>query len=89
MGLPRQEYWSGLPSPSPVDLPDPGIEPQSLAGGSNGKESAFSAEDPGSILGLGRSPEENGYPFLPGEFHGQRSLGGYSPWGCKELDTTE
>ena len=27
--------------------------------------------------------------FLPGEFHGQRSLGGYSPWGCKELDTTE
>ena len=27
--------------------------------------------------------------FLPGEFHGQRSLGGYSPWGCKELDMTE
>ena len=27
--------------------------------------------------------------FLPGEFHGQRSLAGYSPWGCKELDTTE
>ena len=26
---------------------------------------------------------------LPGEFHGQRSLAGYSPWGCKELDTTE
>ena len=26
--------------------------------------------------------------FLPGEFHGQRSLVGYSPWGCKELDTT-
>ena len=25
--------------------------------------------------------------FLPGEFHGQRSLAGYSPWGCKELDT--
>ena len=23
--------------------------------------------------------------FLPGEFHGQRSLVGYSPWGCKEL----
>ena len=22
--------------------------------------------------------------FLPGEFHGQRSLEGYSPWGCKE-----
>ena len=27
--------------------------------------------------------------FLPGEFHGQRSLVGYSPWGCKELDMTE
>ena len=27
--------------------------------------------------------------FLPGEFHGQRSLVGYSPWGNKELDTTE
>ena len=26
--------------------------------------------------------------FLPGEFHGQRSLAGYSLWGCKELDTT-
>ena len=25
----------------------------------------------------------------PGEFHGQRSLVGYSPWGRKELDTTE
>ena len=27
--------------------------------------------------------------FLPGEFHGQRSLVGYSPWDCKESDTTE
>ena len=27
--------------------------------------------------------------FLPGELHGQRSLTGYSPWGCKESDTTE
>jgi len=26
---------------------------------------------------------------LPGEFHGQRSLVGYSPWGHKESDTTE
>ena len=26
---------------------------------------------------------------LPGEFHGQRSLAGYRPWGRKELDTTE
>ena len=27
--------------------------------------------------------------FLPGEFHGQRSLAGYRPWGRKESDTTE
>ena len=27
--------------------------------------------------------------ILPGEIHGQRSLVGYSPWGCKESNTTE
>ena len=27
--------------------------------------------------------------FLPGKFHGQWHLVGYSPWGCKELDVTE
>ena len=27
--------------------------------------------------------------ILPGEFHGQRSVAGYSPWGHKESDTTE
>ena len=27
--------------------------------------------------------------FLPGEFYGERSLVGYSPWGCKESDMTE
>ena len=29
MGFSRQEYWRGLPFPSPGDLPDPGIEPGS------------------------------------------------------------
>ena len=29
MGFSRQEYWSGLPFPSPGDFPDPGIEPRS------------------------------------------------------------
>ena len=39
-----------------------------------------------SVPGLGRSPREGkGNPvFWPREFHGL-----YSPWGCKELDTTE
>ena len=31
VGFPRQEYWRGLPLPSPRDLPNPGIEPVSLA----------------------------------------------------------
>ena len=31
MGFPRQEYWSGLPFPSPGDLRDPGIKPRSPA----------------------------------------------------------
>ena len=31
MGFSRQEYWSGLPCPTPGDLPDPGIKPVSLA----------------------------------------------------------
>ena len=31
MGFSRQEYWSGLPFPSPGDFPDPGIEPMSPA----------------------------------------------------------
>ena len=61
-------------------------------GGSDGKESACNAGDPGLFPGVGRSlGEGNGYPtpvFLPGEFHGQRSLVSYSPWDCKESDTT-
>ena len=43
MGIPRQEYCSGLPVPPPGDLPDPGVEPGSpaLAGG------FFTTEPPG------------------------------------------
>ena len=60
-------------------------------GSSDSKESSCNAGDPGSIPGSGKSPgEENGNPLqYPGESHGQRSLMGYSPWGHKELDTTE
>ena len=46
----------------------------------------------GSIPGSGRSWRRKWQPtpvFLPGEFHGQKSLVGYSPWDCKELDMTE
>ena len=58
--------------------------------GSYGKESACNEGDPALIPGSGRYPGEgNGNPFfLPGEFHGQWSLAGYSPWGRKESDMT-
>ena len=55
----------------------------------NDKESACDAGDLCSIPGLGRSPGEGSPVFWPGEFHGQRRLTGYSPWVCKESDTTE
>ena len=46
MGFPRKEYWSGLPFPSPKDLPHPGMEPTSpvLAGG------FFTAESPRKLI---------------------------------------
>ena len=45
MRLPRQEYWNGLPFPSPRDLPNPGIKaaPPALAGGFFTTESAGSS----------------------------------------------
>ena len=43
MGFFRQEYWSGLPFPSPGDLPDPGIKPKSPAL----KADALPSEPPG------------------------------------------
>ena len=62
---------------------------EGFTGGSDGKESACNAGDPGLIAGLGipwRRKWQSTPVFLPGEF---RSLVGYSPWGCKELDMTE
>ena len=62
-------------------------------GGSDGKESGCNAGDLGSILQLVRAPEGgHGNPLQYSCLenpHGQRSLAGYSLWGCKESDTTE
>ena len=62
-------------------------------GSSDSKESACNAGDLGSIPGLGRSPgggHDNPLQYSCLETpHGQRRLAGYSPWGRKELDTTE
>ena len=123
MGFSRQEYWSGLPLPSPGDLPDPGIEP----GSPTFQADALTSEPPGkpifmqkfhyntmktgtsrrgllrSILAslvaqqsricppmhetswVGKIPWRKKWlptpVFLSGEYHVQRSLAGYSPWG--------
>ena len=51
MGFSRQEYWSGLPFPSPGDLPHPGIEP----GSSALQADALSSEPPGNWMEWYRS----------------------------------
>ena len=62
-------------------------------GSSDGKEPACNAGDLGSIPWVEKIPWRREWLptplFLPEESHGQRSLAGYSPWGPKELDTTE
>ena len=64
-----------------------------IPGGSDGKESACNVGDLGCIPELGRSLEGGrGNPLQYScleKPHGQTSLAGYSPWGCKESDTTE
>ena len=46
MGFSRQDYWNGLPFPSPGDLPDPGIEPRSPAL----EAEALTSEPPGKLI---------------------------------------
>ena len=48
MKFSRQEYWSGLPFPSPGDLPDPGIEPGSPAL----QADTLPSEPPGNIYAV-------------------------------------
>ena len=78
-------HWRRDRLPTPVFL--------GFSGGSDGKESACRVGDLSSIPGLGRSPGKgHGNPLQYScleKPHGQRSLVGYSPWNCKELDTTE
>ena len=70
--------------------------PWGLSGGTSGKEPACQCR---GLKGCGFDPWVGMIPWwrawqptsvlLPGESHGQRSLAGYSPYGHKELDTTE
>ena len=62
-------------------------------GGSDGKESACNAGDPGFDPWVGKIPWRRAWQptpvFLHRKSHGQKSLVGYSPWGRKESDMTE
>ena len=100
----RQEYWSGLPCPSPgikpkfpmfLALPVDSL-PLSYQGrfcrmlfpsGSDSKECTYNAGDLDSIPGLGRSPGNPLWYSCLLNPQRQRSFGGYSPRGCKELHT--
>ena len=68
LGFSRQEYWSGLPVPSPGDLPDPGIKPGSPAL----QENSLPAELPGKPMKTG----VGSLSLLQGIFPTQRSNGG-------------
>ena len=73
------------------------LDIEDFPGGSDGKVPVYNAGDPGSIPGsdpwVRKIPWRRKWQptpvFLPGEFHGQRSLASYSPWGHKQWDTTE
>ena len=68
MGCSRQKYWSGLPLPSPQDLPNPGIEPRSPAL----QADALPSEPPGKpIL---QSKALKGNPLQPPRRLGKRNL---------------
>ena len=62
-------------------------------GGSEGKRICLQCRRSGFVSWVGKIPWRREWQpapvFLPGEFHGQRSLGCYSPWGCKELHTID
>ena len=98
MGFFRQGYWSGLPVPSPGDLPDPGIEPRSppLPHFAHIAPTMLPhclplcllCGRPGFHPWVRKMPwrrERTPTPvFWPREFHGL-----HSPWGRRESETTE
>ena len=59
MGFPRQEYWIGLPFPSPGDLTNPGIEPRS----SSFVGRFFTTEQPGKLFKLLEERKEIDHPI--------------------------
>ena len=104
IGCSRQEPWSGLPFPPSGDIPNylfliySNFLPKifvclGFPGDSGSKKFTGNMGDLGSIPELERSPGGgHGNPLQYSCLenpHGQSSLVGYSPWGCKEADMTE
>ena len=90
MGFSRQQYWSGLQFPIRGYLP----HPPGFPGGAS--EYAYQCRrckrwefDPWVKKIPWRGAWQPTPVFLPGKYHGQRTLQGYSLWSCKELDMIE
>ena len=81
-GILQQEYWSGLPFPSPGDLPHPGIKPESPA--LTGK--FFTTESAGKPQALGRDGEIGIWPSLEG-YNEAALLHSAGPQGQKQWQT--
>ena len=78
MGFSRQEYWSGVPLPSPSQVALVVKNRPANAGDAREMVSV-----PGSEMIPWRRKWQPAPVFLSGKFHGQRNLAGYSPWGHK------
>ena len=87
--FPGMNIGEGLTFSSLGDLPDPGIKPRSPALQVDSLLSGIflQCKRPGFSPWVGKIPWIREWQptavFLPREFHGQRSLAGYSPWGCR------
>ena len=96
LGFSRQEYWSGLPFPSPMHAcmhakalqSRPTVKPHEQQP-TRLKASTCNAGAAGSIPGVKKIPWRRAWQptlvFLPGKFHGQRNLADYSPWCHKRV----
>ena len=87
-GMQWEVKCSGESPDCPELLLAPPLPLLGFPGSPDSKESICNAGDPGLIPRLGRTWQPTPV-FLPGESCRRRSLAGYSPWGCKEWDTTE
>ena len=96
--------WVAIPSPEDLPNPEikptsPALQADSLLSepdGASDKEPSCQCrryKRPGFGPWVGKIPWRRKWQptpvFLPGEIHGQRGLVGYTPWGHKELGTTE